>query len=382
MGVWDCVVAGAGPAGGMAALRLATGGLRVLVLEKKRTAGWPIHCGEALSTAALHECGLPPDPAWIMREVKGAKMRLPNGTAILFRLPGVCIRRDRFDQWLASRAQEAGADVRFDTRVDRVTRTRDGWSVETGGGVHEARTLIVATGAVGTISGLSRGRRSRPLLLALQYKFPAAAAPARDWLEFYQGEFFQPGYGWIFDRGGEVNVGIGGQGSLAPRLRSFCAAHGFDGRTRISVQCGYIPDTYTGDRVYRDGVLWVGDAAGLVHPITKGGIHLALHTGKLAGDTIAGALREGYLGRLGEYQDRVGELARSFKKQWRQSRWVAAVPDRVWNAMGSIMDGKHFDGLPFRRLPGFFLTYPWMVPWFLRFHDLQHVYRKTMRFSW
>lgn len=102
----------------------------------------------------------------------------------------------------------------------------------------------------------------------------------------------------------------------------------------------------------------------------------------MAGETIVEALQGRQPERLRIYQEKMRELVRPFKKSWRQCRWLYAIPDRVWNTIGELMDGRRFDALPFRNLPGFLRRNPWMLPWLLRFHDLQSHYRKITTFAW
>ncbi len=375
----DCLIIGAGPGGGMTALTVASQGGDVLVLERKESVGWPVHCGEAVSTEAFRRCGLPLDPRWVVCEVKGARMIMPNGKAIRFHDQGVCIRRDRFDRWLLERAVGAGAELACRRRVEIAAREGDYWILRAGTTRYRGKILVMANGSVNAVAGITRLRRPLPVMFAAEYKFRKAPEPRSGYLHFYQGKFFQPGYGWIFDRGPEVSVGLGGP---RKKLDTFCAMHGFDPKDRIASLTGYIPDRCPPRRFHSNGVVWVGDAAGLVHPLTRAGIHLALHSGRVAGESIVHALRSGDLRTLAAYQDTINNLLPPLRRQWRQFRWVRAVPDRVWNAIGDIMDERNFDALPFRNVPLFLLRHAWMVPWMLRFHDLQATYRTTMPFTW
>ena len=68
---YDVVVAGAGPAGSMAALHAAKGGLSVLLLEKRAEIGAPKRCAEGVSLRRLREVGIEPDRQWISSEIIG-----------------------------------------------------------------------------------------------------------------------------------------------------------------------------------------------------------------------------------------------------------------------------------------------------------------------
>ncbi len=61
--MYDAVVVGAGPAGGMAARALAAAGFRTAILEKKKVVGEPVQCAEGVSEFGLASNGLRPRDA-------------------------------------------------------------------------------------------------------------------------------------------------------------------------------------------------------------------------------------------------------------------------------------------------------------------------------
>src|SRR2546428_42538 len=91
-GMYDAVVGGAGPAGGMAARPLAAAGFRTAILEKKKVVGEPVQCAEGVSEFGLASNGLHPRDEWVAQRVSGAKCIVPNGTWFyITRLPGYAI---------------------------------------------------------------------------------------------------------------------------------------------------------------------------------------------------------------------------------------------------------------------------------------------------
>ena len=88
--MFDVAVVGQGPAGGMAALRLAEAGHSVIVFDRKKRIGDPIHCGEGLGKIALEHTNYPVDD-WAIREVKGNRIRMPNGKSVGLMSPGYSI---------------------------------------------------------------------------------------------------------------------------------------------------------------------------------------------------------------------------------------------------------------------------------------------------
>jgi len=103
---YDTVIVGAGPAGGRAGMEIAKDGLSVLFLEKRDVVGVPVQCGEGLSEHGLQQAELPAKEEWIREKVQGVRCVLPDGTDFTVSIPGYCIDRALFDQWIV---QQAGA---------------------------------------------------------------------------------------------------------------------------------------------------------------------------------------------------------------------------------------------------------------------------------
>ena len=104
------------------------------------------------------------------------------------------------------------------------------------------------------------------------------------------------GYIWIFPRCGHLSVGICGKGepasALRVRLERYMAEQGIskDGATFYShLLPGLETRSWKSNRVAGDGWMAVGDAAGLVDPITGEGLYYAIRSGDLAAQTITSA---------------------------------------------------------------------------------------------
>src|SRR5256886_6829138 len=116
--MYDAVVVGAGPAGGMAARALAAAGFQTAIVEKKKVVGEPVQCAEGVSEFGLASNGLRPRDEWVAQRVSGAKCIVPNGTWFyITRLPGYAINRPMFDRWLVDGAVDDGAELRTSTKV-------------------------------------------------------------------------------------------------------------------------------------------------------------------------------------------------------------------------------------------------------------------------
>jgi flavin-dependent dehydrogenase len=101
------------------------------------------------------------------------------------------------------------------------------------------------------------------------------------------------GYGWCFRKGSYLNIGLGREGSqqLSEHLRHFCDFLKQRGRIPMDVPDGFQGHAYLlyGHAVRKqidDGILLVGDAAGLAYPQSGEGIRPAVESGLMAAATI------------------------------------------------------------------------------------------------
>jgi flavin-dependent dehydrogenase len=104
------------------------------------------------------------------------------------------------------------------------------------------------------------------------------------------------GYGWIFPKREHANVGVGGWGAEGPRLRGhlarLAASYGLSVTSLSDVRGHRLPTRRPGGRVSAGRILLVGDAAGLVDPLSGDGIYEAFVSGRLAAEAIlTGELR-------------------------------------------------------------------------------------------
>ncbi len=283
-------IVGAGPAGAMAAWRLAGDGARVVVFDASHPREKP--CGGGLTAKALRL--LPPAPAadpLPVRFVDRCRFDSGSGDSVEVRLRhdvGVASRR-ALDAWLLRRAVDAGA-----THVaERVVAVDAAGRVRTSEGRHETFDLVVGADGAGSLV--------RRTLLAPTP--PARLMMAAGWFARGDSEMvvrFTPdlqGYLWLFPRPGHVGVGI-----CAPLAR-VPTRHMLD-RLLSEVARAFpalldeeapryahtIPSPSADPRSLLEiaGERWalVGDAAALADPITGEGIYYALRSAEVLADAV------------------------------------------------------------------------------------------------
>ena len=337
----DVIVVGAGPAGSMAALAAARGGLRVALIDKKRVVGEPVQCAEGVSRFALESNGLRPDAKYIQQEVRGAMGVMPNGKRFdITRLPGYAVDRARFDQSIADLAVDAGAELLLGHRITSMSRTRDRWEVRGDGQSWTAPAVIGADGPATLVARWTGLLVRADCVRAYEWRFAASDAPPPDPERFllYFAPRYDGGYAWIFPRGGEVNVGAGGHLDAHAALVDFCRTQGIDVSKRLQTIAGQVPFRFEFRRYSENGVAIVGDAAGVTNPLNGGGIHAALWSGRVAGELAAAGRLDAYDGivRRSPFLDPILNWMMAQLRRW---------DDGVLNFVGDLLDGADWKEL-------------------------------------
>jgi digeranylgeranylglycerophospholipid reductase len=341
----DLVVIGAGPAGGMAALAAARGGLNVSLIDRKKVVGEPVQCAEGVSRFALESNGLRPDPRFVRQEVRGARAVMPNGKGFpITRHPGYALDRAEFDRSIADAAAAAGATLFLGERVRSLGRVDGGWELRSGDRTWTAPLVIGADGPTSQVARWTGLLESAVSVRAYEWRFDASDVPRSDPDTFllYFGRRYDGGYAWIFPRGREANVGAGGHIDAHRALVEFCGEHGIDPARRRLAIAGQIPYHFVLRRYAAGGVAIVGDAAGLTNPLNGGGIHAALYSGRVAGELAVRGRLDDYDGiiRASPYLDPVLYWTIERIRRW---------DDGVLNFLAEALEGADWHAYPFRR---------------------------------
>ena len=292
---YDVVVVGAGFAGLACARRVAERGLSVLVLERQSEPGEQIHTTGILVKEAWEEWEVPPH---LVRKINRVRIYTPSHRFVeLERESYFFMATDtgRLMRHLARETRRAGAEVRFGEKYQGVTAGRIHLTLD-GSGVR-CRFLVGADGARSSVAasiGLDRNRR---LLKGVEWEFEPPAG-AGDCLHCFVDPECAPGYiGWVVPGVGVTQVGLAvhfHDGASLPKfIGKIDGLFGLSGRQVLEKRGGVIPIGGLLRDFYGDRVLLIGDAAGMVSPLTAGGIHNAYRYGRLAADAVADHLAAG-----------------------------------------------------------------------------------------
>lgn len=288
---YDIAVVGTGPSGSLLAYEMARAGWSVLLLDKKELPREK-PCGGGLTQRALDL--IPFDIASLIEE-RAYTARLRVDFQPVFSQtrsePAVhLVMRNRLDYFLAQRAADAGAVLQDRTRFLSVSGKAGDLTLRTSTGLFHARIIVGADGV--------HSRVARALNLPIRYRvMPALEAelvvPSDAHSRFTGSICFDfgvihGGYAWIFPKKGHISAGILIRRRSAKHLRSQLMGYlEKNGLLRESSICSLrvhpIPcRPNRGNRYAETRGLVVGDATGLVDPVTGEGLYYALKSAHLA----------------------------------------------------------------------------------------------------
>lgn len=285
----------------------------------------PVQCAEFIPLplgSYAQEAGV------LQQRIQGMKSFLPSGAAEQTSFPGLIVDRAAFDRALANKAEQAGARLFLDSRLERLEpRQNRAWAATPQGGIEIGyRALIAADGPHSTVAK-SLGLPPLETVQTRQYTVPLLH-PFEN-TDIWLSDAYPGGYAWLFPKGDVANLGLGADKRLAADLKTpLDELHRqlvSEGRVGPEILCrtgGAIPVGGMRPRLVAGNALLVGDAAGLTHPITGAGIAAAVISGERAGRAAAEWLADGDPGALDGFEEDIRDqfeasLARAVaKRQW------------------------------------------------------------------
>lgn len=348
MDACDVVIVGGGPAGSSCAWALRDSGLDVLILDR---ATFPRHklCGGWITPLVLEELDISPahySPGRTMQPITGFRLSAIGGPQVEVRSDQVVsygIRRCEFDEYLLRRS---GARIREGVSLTSIERSDGAWIIN---GDIRARTLV---GAGGNFCPVSRylGNKGAAAVAAqeIEFEMPAAQAVASKVTGEIPELFFcrdTLGYGWLFRKDNYLNVGLGRTDSheISSHVREFV---GYLAKTRAVA----VPDTGIAGHAYGlfdrsqrkivgDGVLLIGDAAGVAYAESGEGIRPAIESGLIAAHVILSAEGDFSARSLGLYRELLNSRLR--REQSRMEAISQLLPHAIKEFAGRQLLRNH-----------------------------------------
>lgn len=318
MNCQDVIVIGAGPAGTIVAEQIASEGFDVLILEKANFPGHRKYCGGALSKEFCRELDLP--NVLVEGESDNLVFHYPRDTIRLTSKSGfVLFEREKFDSFLAMKAEEKGAKLFNSTVVTDVIRNGNMQIVQfkrislNQKEKIQARLVIFADGAeTFAYKKYNIGFQPKPdcTMLAATCDLRSYDKPNNSLDFFISNEISPHGYGWVFPRKQAINVGVTVllskmKHNIRFYLNQLLKSENIEKLQSIKSGFRLIPQLIV-DNLHTDTTMVVGDAAGTADPITGKGISNAIVNAKIAAKVATKALKNKTLTAdlLAEYQEK------------------------------------------------------------------------------
>jgi geranylgeranyl reductase family protein len=307
---YDLVVVGAGPGGSATAYYAAKAGLATLLLDRQE---FPRDkpCGDGLMPHAASEVSLMGLGDWLDEPHHGKFTGFSIYTLTAYLRQGVppslngphgyVVKREETDAKLLERAISAGAEFRAGVRATELLRSPagdvTGVEAKNGEDLRFAAPLVVAADGVGGFAG--SGMKTHQNAVARRRYYHGVDGPNNEDLHIFITKDMNEngaGYGWVFYFGdGRANVGAGVSTRVLTRtgrnLKDF-----FDRFLEEPQLAGWLEGAEPegsakswslkmgmwGAKRYAQGLMMVGDAGSMVHPISGEGVGYAIESGRLA----------------------------------------------------------------------------------------------------
>ncbi|MEF3367425.1 NAD(P)/FAD-dependent oxidoreductase [Methylocystis sp. 9N] len=278
---------------------LAERGFPATIIERKSEAGEKPHTTGILVREVVDELDwLGPLPERVARRIDGVRLYAPNMRSVDLSAPGyyfLATDTPALMRLLARRCEEAGARIQYGAVFTGGKATANGYALEDGS---EACYLVGADGPKSHVAKTLALGENRRFIFGVEHEYESVDFDACDRLHCFIDRRLAPGYiGWLVSGVGVTQVGLArrfGEGSAAAAksameafLCKIAPIADFRHRAPTNVRAGLIPCGGLVSPLAAPRALLVGDAAGMVSPVTAGGIHTALRHGRAAGMAIA-----------------------------------------------------------------------------------------------
>lgn len=287
---YDLIIVGGSFAGLSCARTAALKGLKVAVIDAKPEPGARIRTTGIVVKEASDDFDL---PARLMRKVRGVRLYAPNDRSVDLSAPGYFFQATDTAgvlRWMAGEAERAGATLLYGRKFEMAVEHDRGVALPALG-LH-ASFLIGADGARSRVAEAIDLSRNTHFLAGLEIECEPLGDLDPRFLHCFADSRIAPGYiAWAVPGVETTQIGVAARrphrpdlGELLLRLKSVCDIKNIRVRQRRS---GLIPSGGTLRHLGTNRVLLVGDAAGMVSPVTGGGIHTALSFGRRAAQLVS-----------------------------------------------------------------------------------------------
>ncbi|MFC2065827.1 geranylgeranyl reductase family protein [Chloroflexota bacterium] len=337
---YEVIIVGAGPAGATLAYELAKKGIRVLLLEKETLPRYKC-CAGGVSVGAAKLLSV--DIHELAEDVvSSATISFKGDSPYLGRHDQALmytVMRDRFDHALVRRAEEAGAVLVQGQEVRQIQTNAKGIKVLTPAGDFRALYVAGADGAHSAVARELRLKNNSSYLAAIETEVLVPEEELTRWRSQIAIDLgcVPGGYAWVFPKLDHLSIGIACLSSKAKGLRQryweFLDSLNITHHSITKWSGSLIPRCGRDVVASRGRVALLGDAAGLIDPLTGEGIYNAVWSAQLAAPVIEESLQHGRI-ELENYQQAIEEkIIPEIRIARVLSRLFVQFPSMVFNML-------------------------------------------------
>lgn len=287
---YDVIISGASFAGLACAKELALRGCSVLVLERRADVKKGIRTTGILVDEARELVSLPKQ---LVKPIQQVRLYGPS-------MKHIDVRSDRYlfyatdtpgmMQHLFDEAMQAGVSTALDTAFVHANYVSD--RIEVNDKMASCRFLVGADGAKSSVARVFKLGQNQNFLLGVEAEYTGLAIDNPEAFHCFLDQRLAPDYiGWAIPGPKVMQIGLATHRNEQPDIANFFhhIAPIFKKQKPEIVERrgGLIPIGGVVKPFYRDQVILLGDAAGIVSPLTAGGIHTALFYGRRLGELLA-----------------------------------------------------------------------------------------------
>ena len=343
--MYDCIIAGAGPAGSYTAQKLVEYGFKTLILEEHSQVGIPVHCTGIVGKNVIENFDIPGD--CIIKQIDHVKVWFPSGESVQLPTPikPYLIDRAVFDNLIFNRAVDNGAEYRNNCKVTGVEQSGNCVTVTCRTGNHEetlqARLCILAVGAM---SSLPQSVGFKPCKSSCQSAQIEAEIDGIRGIELYLGENIAPG---SFAYAASINGTKSKLGLITSRKAGEC----YKNLLKSDFLKGRIVRLHEAPKFRRmplgimnktviGRIMLVGDCASQLKSTTGGGVYYGMRSAGILADCIQEA-RKGSdfkISRLNKYHGKwKKEIYTELASGLILRRFLETSGDQWWDMIPEIL---------------------------------------------
>lgn len=317
---FDIFIVGAGPGGSVAGKFAAENGYKTCIIEKDVIGekGRYKACGGAMAWELLEEIDYPENK--ISRRFESLELHHVDGEKFSKKGKGATIWRTTFDKFLSDMAVDSGVILKESEPLINIEKTDSFYRVSTKKGKYVVKYIVASDGATSTTLKLLGWPyfKKEDLILTITKEMKTSKEFINKTLgnaaihAFFGIKNLVPiGYAWLFPKNETITVGWGNQINLINNSReefkkfeSLAFVKNALKGTELNIYKAHLIPVGLRPKLCEDNVIAVGDAGGIVDPITGKGIPYAMMSGQIAIETIQNCEKRDKLDKLGNFYEK------------------------------------------------------------------------------